>query len=65
MIDFAWVIEMPSKFTGGNPRYWCGPHAGDFSQNPNCAIRFARQVDAERVARYNGYLGIAVEHGWD
>ena len=61
---FAWVIEAP---TATVPLYWDG---GDWSSNHHRAIRYARQVDAERAminltdgdGRVDGMK--AAEHGW-
>ena len=37
-----WVIE-------GNGVYWCGTTLRDFRNKFNCAVRFARRQDGEKV----------------
>ena len=61
--DYAWVIE--TRVADGLI-YWDG---GDWTSSNARAVRFSRQVDAERVminlgdnSRRTGML--AVEHGW-
>lgn len=44
--EFAWVIE------AGGPRYWTGrggPNNPCFDADPNQALRFAREDDAQRA----------------
>ena len=66
--EFAWLIE-----TGGH-RYWNGRRtdAVAFTKNPDEAVRFAREADADRViywllepykvflvARHHGFMASA------
>jgi hypothetical protein len=59
--ETAWLIH---GHRSGKPIYWCG--VAEWSEDPNDAVRFARQLDAERVR------GVAVpaagtfvtEHVW-
>jgi hypothetical protein len=66
--DFVWLIESD---LGGSPSYWNG---SSLSPDHDCAVRFARKEDAQRVidgGRAGSVLGStvapmckAVEHGW-
>lgn len=59
--EFGWLIEHGHTLVS-RPTYWAGP---DFwSPDHAEAIRFARKVDAERVASRLGVLCRVCEHGW-
>ena len=50
--ESAWVIESVGMVGHGSTpaaTYWTGENVGHFSPDPNAAIRFARQQDADAV----------------
>ena len=60
----VWLIE--SKFTGGESKWWNGLPEGagqSFTSNPNGAVRFVRQEDADRVAVHL-HMVCVTEHSW-
>jgi hypothetical protein len=61
--QFAWLVEV-----GWSRRaYWCGVDLYTFTDDPNEAVRFSRQRDAEKVAQLLRNAGLTVnvcEHGW-
>lgn len=71
---FAWLIELPR--ISGVSSYWDGRGVDTFVLDPNDAVRFDRQEDAERVAswlvradhhhqpRHGLDAVVAREHGW-
>lgn len=70
--ETAWFIEWPAH--NGNPmRWWAGWEMGDdrssWTTDPNVAIRFCRQSDAQRTAQsIHGFTGTDqfrfTEHAW-
>lgn len=68
--QFAWVVEHGTSPVSA-PRYWAAgqvdpTRSSAWTENHEHAIRFARRLDAERVAERT-MQGIAVricEHGW-
>ena len=58
ILERGWLIEEPG------PRWWTGGR--HYAINPNCAIRFSRRVDAERVIANNDFRDArAIFHQWD
>lgn len=74
--DYAWVIESAWLNDGDAPKYFTGTEgSGDglligWSDDHAQAIRFAREVDARKIARtvigdHDVCAWKIVEHGWD
>jgi hypothetical protein len=70
-MTFAWVIEKDDS-EGSRPRYFTGKrHGAQEWSDPGDhadACRFAREQDAERIAKYIGpyqHNHRICEHGWD
>lgn len=67
-MTFAWLTEVPQPFRtrADFPEYYAG--AG-FTDDHRRAIRYARQIDAQRAIGGLSHLSLpplrAVEHGWD
>lgn len=62
--ESAWLIE--SKFTGSQVVWWNGvPEGGgvSFTPDPNAAVRFPRQEDADAVAKHMHMVKVT-EHVW-
>lgn len=64
----AWLIEQWQPEGYARPAWWAG--VGALTTDPNRAVRFARQADAERVI--DGFTSVgcgrwfrAVEHAWE
>lgn len=67
MIEVGWVIELVEQGPGG-PYYWDGRAGWTWTNDHMLAIRFAREIDAERVRKgLNGFRdrhGKVSEHMW-
>jgi hypothetical protein len=64
MTEQAWLIE--SCFRGVRTQWWNGLPLGcgqSFTTDPNEAVRFSRQIDAERVSRHM-HMTTVTEHLW-
>jgi hypothetical protein len=59
--QFAWLIENVRLTT-----YWDGRAPDTFTRDPNDAVRFSRQEDAERIVHWlmSKEPVVAREHGW-
>lgn len=62
LYTIAWVIEDATGENGSPPLYWSG--VGRWSYVNLDAIRFARQIDAERVASGIAAKVRVAEHMW-
>lgn len=60
----AWLIEM-KDYVHPVPAWWGGARYG-WRHDANEAVRFCRQVDAERVIESMPwrYMAIATQHSW-
>lgn len=62
--ESGWVIE---RYYNSELRYWCGDYLDDrgFLPANDRAIRFSREVDANRVLSWLlGGVGRCAEHAW-
>ncbi len=60
-METGWVIER-AESSQHQPLYWTGPQG--WSADPLEAIRFARELDAERVASQLPAATRVIEHMW-
>jgi hypothetical protein len=56
--NHGWVIELALP-AGGEPMFWASPNR--WTPEPSQAIRFARELDAQRVSASTGRSSVARE----